>query len=340
MIDAGEIHRQNLVVDSHNDSTVGHIRRGNIGLAGERSAERSRRGGAIRHLREQIDPAVSPLQLDIPRMRKGGIDAAFFAVDVTNAWDNHLLYALDGLAWLKREIAAHGDDIELALTAGAITAARERGRIAALLAVENSDALQRSVQIIDSLYDIGVRTMTLTHSTRSHAGDGCEVVGGGGLTGFGRELVASMNQRGMLIDVSHLNDAGFRDVLELSSDPVVASHSCCRRLCGHPRNLTDDQLRALGEMGGVVGLTFVPQFLAEENPRLSHLLDHIEHAVSVAGPGAVGLGSDFDGGGTLLESAADFPRITAGLVERGFGEETLEGILGGNHLRLLAAAIR
>ena len=83
----------------------------------------------------------------------------------------------------------------------------------------------------------------------------------------------------------------------------------------------------------------MPRFLAAENPGLSHLLDHIEHAVSVAGPGAVGLGSDFDGGGTLLESAADFPRITAGLAERGFGEEALTGILGGNHLRLLAAVI-
>lgn len=339
MVDAGHLHHNTLVVDSHNDSTVGHIRRGNTGLAGEQFGERSRRSGAIRHLREQIDPAASPLQLDIPRMRQGGIDAAYFAVDVTTAWDNHLLYALDGLAWLKREIAAHSDDIGLALCAGDIARARERGRLSAILAVENSDALHRSAQIIDSLYDVGVRTMTLTHSTRSHAGDGCEVVGGGGLTGFGREVVAGMNQRGMLIDVSHLNDAGFRDVLEISSDPVIASHSCCRRLCGHPRNLTDDQLRELGETGGVVGLTFVPGFLAEENPSLSHLLDHIEHAVSVAGPGAVGLGSDFDGGGTLLNSAAEFPRITAGLAERGFGEESLAGILGGNHLRLLEAVI-
>ena len=339
MIDAGQVHRRALVLDSHNDSAVGHIRRGNIGLGGERCGENRGRSGAIGHLREQTDPATSPLQLDIPRMRQGGIDAAYFAVDVTRAWGNHLLYALDGLAWLKREICGHGGDIEVALSAGAVTAARERGRIAAVLAVENSDALQRSLNIIDSLYDVGVRTMTLTHSTRSYAGDGCEVVAGGGLTGFGREVVAAMNQRGMLIDVSHLNDAGFRDILELSSDPVIASHSCCRRLCGHPRNLTDDQLRALGEKGGVVGLTFVPRFLADENPGLSDLLDHIEHAVSVAGPGAVGLGSDFDGGGTLLESAADFPRITAGLVERGFEEEALTGILGGNHLRLLAAVI-
>ena len=339
MIDAGQVHRRALVLDSHNDTAVGHILRGSIGLAGERSGDLSSGGGAISRLREQIDPAVSPLQLDIPSMRQGGIDAACFAVDVTSAWENHLLYALDGLAWLKREIARHREDIELALTAGDITAARERGRIAAVLAVENSDALHRSLSIIDSLYDVGVRTMTLTHSTRSHAGDGCEVVAGGGLTGFGRDVVDAMNQRGMLIDVSHLNDAGFRDVLELSSDPVVASHSCCRRLCAHPRNLTDDQLRALGESGGVVGLTFVPRFLAGENPGLSHLLDHIEHAVSVAGPGAVGLGSDFDGGGTLLESAADFPRITAGLAGRGFGEEILTGILGGNHLRLLAAVI-
>ena len=339
MRDSQDIHKDSLVIDSHNDSTVGHIRRGNVGFMGEISEERRLRGGAISFLREYVDPKNSPLQLNIPRMRQGKIDAAFFAIDVTRAWDNHLLYALDGLAFLKQEIALHNDKIEIALKSGDILSARKHGKLAAILAVENSDALHRSVSIIDSLYDIGVRTMTLTHSPRSFAGDGCEVEGGSGLTPFGRDVVDAMNQCGMLIDVSHLNDPGFWDVLNRSKQPVIASHSCCRQLCGHPRNLTDEQLLALREKGGVIGLTFVPQFLSDKDPSLSHLIDHIEHAIGICGATNVGLGSDFDGGGTLLDSAADFPRITEELVERGLDEESLKNILGGNHLRLLEQVI-
>ena len=333
------LHHRCLGIDSHNDSIVHHIRRGSIGLAGENSAERRSRLGAVRHLREHINAKNSPLQLNIPLMREGGIDAAFFAVDVTLAWHNHLLYALDALGFAKREIAEHSDDIVLALNAADIATAKSEGRLAALLAVENSDALQRSLYVLDALYEIGVRTMTLTHSTRSHVADGCEVEGGGGLTGFGREVVAAMNSLGMIVDVSHLNERSFWDTLKCSKQPLLASHSCCRELCDHPRNLDDEQLAALAAEGGVVAITYVPMFISEVNPDLAGLLDHIEHAVAVAGIDHVGLGSDFDGGGTLLTDAAEVPGITAGLAARGYGEEELEMILGRNHMRLLAAVV-
>lgn len=338
MSQAADLHRDALVIDSHNDTAVALIRQGNRGLGGENDPGRRERAGAVAYLRQYIggDPTI---QLNIPHMRAGGIDAAFFAVDTTRAWGNHLLYALDAHGYLKREIAAHGADIDLARSAGDILAARESGKLAALLAVENTAALERSIYALDALYELGVRTVTITHSARNEAADGCEVEGGGGLTGFGRQVIDRMNELGMLIDVSHLNERGFWDVLDRSTHPVIASHSCCHQLCPHPRNLTDEQLRALGAAGGVVALTYVPFFIDTQAPSLPRLVDHIEHALEMAGVAGVGLGSDFDGGGDLLESASQVPQITDELVRRGIAVDTIRALLGGNTYRLLEKTI-
>ena len=334
-----DLHRDALVIDSHNDTAVGLIRRGNLGLAGESSPERRRRLGAVAYVRQQFDPPERPLQVTLPLLREGGIDAGYFAVDTTIARNNHLLYALDALGYLKREVESHSGEAVIARSAADIEAARAAGRFAVVLAVENSAALQHSLFALDALHELGVRTMTLTHSARTEAADGCEVEGGGGLTGFGREVVRRMNELGMLIDVSHLNERGFRDVLDCSAAPVVASHSCCRALCDNPRNLTDGQLRALGEAGGVVGVTFVPWFIDDDAPCMERLVDHVLHAVGQAGEAAVGLGSDFDGGGDLLPDAGNYPEITTRLLARGAGEEMVRGILGANHLRLLRQVV-
>ena len=338
--EALHLHGEAIVVDSHNDSTVGHIRRGNLGLMGETGAEGRGphvRAGAISNLRQHTpDQSV---QLNIPNMRQGGINAAFFAVDVTMAWGNHLLYAMDGIGYITAEIAHHCDHMCVARSSADMVAAHAQGKIAALLAIENSDALQRSLHVLQTFYHSGVRSITLTHSPRSWAADGCEVVGGGGLTAFGIDLVSEMNRLGMLIDVSHLNEPGFWQTLECSNSPVIASHSCCRDLCDHPRNLTDGQLKALAEHAGVVGITFVGPFVHPQNATHDGLLDHIEHAVEVAGIDHVGLGSDFDGGGDLIEDATLYPEITVGLAARGFAEGDLRKILGLNHLRLLAETI-
>jgi membrane dipeptidase len=337
---ARELHSRAVVIDSHNDSTVAYIRRGNLGLNGERErGKRSRHAGAVAHLRQYTYPLGEGIQLDIPRLQTGGVDAAFFSVDCTRAWGNHLLYTMDAIGYLTRQIEENGDAIMVARHAADIRRAKEEGKVAAILAVENSNALEQSPHVLRLLWQIGVRSMTITHSTRTWAADGCEVVGGGGLTGFGRDLVAEMDELGMVIDVSHLNDAGFWDTVESSSSPLIASHSCCRQLCDHPRNLSDDQLRALGERGGVAAMTFVPAFIDADTPTVERLLDHIEHAVDVAGIGGVGLGSDFDGGGDLLDDASRYPEITIGLARRGYGVEELAKILGLNHLKVLEAVI-
>ena len=334
---ARRLHQDSLVIDAHNDSIVALIRRG-MSLDGAQCADFHQREGAVAYLR-QYQPPGDGVQLDLPKAREGGLDAAFFAVDCTRPRGNHLLYCMDALGYFLQEVEEHSGGIAVAHSAADMECARAEGRLAAVLAVENSDALERSLHVLPLLYQLGVRAMTLTHSTRSWAGDGCEVAGGGGLTGFGRQLLAQMNELGMVVDVSHLNEPGFWDVARAAQAPFMATHSCCRALCDHPRNLGDEQLRALAEKGGVVAITFVPDFIDAHNPTFSGLLNHIEHAVAVAGIDHVGLGSDFDGGGLLLADATCLPDIAVGLAARGYAEADIRKILGANQLRLLQQVI-
>ena len=334
---ARRLHQDSLVIDSHNDSIVALIRRG-MSINGTQRTDFHQRDGAVAYLRQYQSPDDG-VQLDLPKAREGGLDAAFFAVDCTRPWGNHLLYCMDALGHFLQEVEEHNESIAVARCAADIERARAEGRLAAILAVENSDALEKSPHVLPLLYQLGVRAMTLTHSTRSWAGDGCEVEGGSGLTGFGRQLLAQMNELGVVVDVSHLNEPGFWDVVQAAQAPFMATHSCCRALCDHPRNLRDDQLRALAEKGGIVALTFVPDFIDAHNPTFDGLLNHIEHAVAVAGIDHVGLGSDFDGGGLLVEDATCLPDITVGLAKRGYAEADVRKILGANQLRFLQQVI-
>lgn len=327
------LHESALVIDSHNDSIVIHMRAG-LNLDGGPVREQ---GAAIVTRFSRYNGAT--IQLDFPKMRAAGVNAAFFAVDVTLAKGTHLQYALDGLGFFLREAAHSSEEIVIVRRAADITRAHEEGKLAAVLAIENSDGLDQSIYTLSAFYEIGVRALTVTHSTRSWAADGCEVENGGGLTAFGKRMIAEMNRLGMLVDVSHLNDRGFWETLEHSTMPVMATHSCCRALCGHPRNLTDDQLKALGAVGGVVALTFVPEFIDDAAPTIDGLIDHIEHAIEMAGIDHVALGSDFDGGGTLVEGAMTYPQITELLLQRGLAEDDVRKVLGTNHLRILSEVI-
>lgn len=311
--EALRIHRDAVVVDAHNDTIVAHKRLG-LGLG------------------ERTDKS----QLDLPRLKEGFVDVAFFAVDVTRATKSHLTYALDALGFFYRELEAHQGEIAVALTTHDLSTIVQGGKLAAVLAIENSDALEGSLDVLRMLFKLGVRTVGLTHSPRSLAGDGVdETRTGGGLTNFGVQLVEEMNRHNMVVDLAHISERGFRDALDLSKKPVIVSHGNCKALCDHRRNLTDDQIRALAHAGGVVGVTFVPSFVDTQTPSLSKLLDHIDHVARLAGPECVGLGSDFDGGGTLLKDPTQLPDITLGLLERGFDEQDVRKILGGNFLRVL-----
>ncbi|HET7768133.1 MAG TPA: dipeptidase [Chloroflexota bacterium] len=365
------LHRDALVVDSHNDSIVLHIRLGNRSFSDRPASpdaapsSRSTHHGTIRYLRGPYPRSETPEpQVTLPKMRAGGLDAAFFSVDVTRARRNHVAYALDGHGFFIADVTAHSDEIVIARTAADVRAAKQSGKLAAVLTIENSDALDGSLNVLHAFHALGVRSIGLTHNPRAIAADGVGEAQAsrlgpalptesprGGLSEFGVELVQEMNALGMLVDVSHISEQGFWDVIERSTQPVIASHSNCRALCDHVRGLTDDQLRAIAKNGGVVGISYVRSFLdpstwqpraatapADQPSLVESILDHIEHVIRVAGPAHAGLGSDFDGGGTALRDATELPLLTQGLLDRGHSEATIRGVLGENLLRALAQA--
>ena len=341
-MDSRSFHAGALVIDSHNDTIVAHLRRGDVGMNGvPRERPRFPEHGIVDFISGRPAPGTAePVQIDFPLMKAGGIDAAFFSVDVTTAHGAHLAYAMDAHGFLFEEIAAFGSPVTVVKRADDIERAKREGVPAIILAVENANCTEASLHIVRSLYELGVRSIGLTHHTSSVAADGCyEAREGAGLTRFGVTLVREMNRLGMLVDLAHVSPAGFYHALEVSTRPVMFTHGNTAAICDHPRNLTDDQLRALARRRGVIGMSFVPSFVSREAPDLGKLLDHIDHAVKVGGVDCVGIGSDFDGGGTLLRDAREMPEITRGLFERGYGEAEVRKILGENTLRVIRESI-
>jgi membrane dipeptidase len=315
-----ELHRRYPVVDGHADSILDV-------LDGKRSlVERSTIG-----------------HLDFVRAREAGVTCTVQAV-----WPDPVYYpvaprraaeALDGL--LRQIEAAPG--VRLALTAQEIRDAHARGELAVLLHIEGAEPLQGSLALLRLYYRLGVRMMGLTWNHRNEVADGSlEEESRGGLTRFGREVVREMNRLGMVIDVAHITPSGFYQVLELSDDPVLFTHGNCRALYDHRRNLYDDQIKALAAKGGVFGISFVRLFMGPETATLRTVADHIDHVVQLLGNcDHVAIGSDFDGCTTPpgLEDVTRLPDLTAELLRRGYREEDLAKILGGNYLRVFSQVL-
>ncbi|MBC7233155.1 MAG: membrane dipeptidase [Chloroflexi bacterium] len=281
--------------------------------------------------------------IDLPRLREGGVTAQVFAIFIEDKYlpAKAAKQTLRLLDVLYTELAANTDSLVLATRAEDIERAKQTGKVAAVVGIEGAESLEGELGLLRIFHRLGVRLLTIAWSRRNEAADGIqEARTGGGLTNFGLKLVEECNRLGIMVDISHLAPAGVRDVLETSSKPVIASHSNAYALCPHPRNLTDQQLTALAEKGGVVGVTFVPSFIAEDRKEasLEKLLDHIDHIVRVAGIDHVGLGSDFDGFSPPppagLEDVTRLPGITAGLLSRGYSADEVRKILGGNFLRV------
>ena len=307
------IHEEAVLVDAHNDTIVAHKQ---LGIS--------------------LTSRADETQVDFPRLREACVDVSFFAVDVTAAFKSHLTYALDAFGFFERELEQAGEDVVIVTTKESLVETMRDEKLAIILAIENSDAVEGSLNVLRMLFKLGVRSIGLTHNPRSLAADGVdESRTGGGLTTFGVQLIEEMNRLGIIVDLAHISEKGFWDALEVSKKPVIVSHGNCKALCDHRRNLTDDQIRGLASKGGVIGITFVPRFVDEKRPSLNKLLDHIDHAVEIAGIDHVGLGSDFDGGGTLLKDVTELPKITEGLLERGYEENEIKKILGENFIRVL-----
>ncbi|WP_434565101.1 dipeptidase [Thermoanaerobacterium thermosaccharolyticum] len=231
------------------------------------------------------------------------------------------------------------DKIKLILSGKDVEEAKSENKLGALLSIEGGEALEGDLSLLRMFYKLGVRAMTLTWSLRNDLGDGILGSSDYGLTSFGKDVIKEMNRLGMIVDVSHLNERGFWDAINICEKPLIASHSDCKALCRHPRNLSDEQIKAIADKGGVIGINFCPNFLRDDdNASIEDVLDHIEHIVNLVGINHVGFGSDFDGIEKTplgLDDAASFPKILDGLKKRGFKDDEINSISHDNFERII-----
>jgi membrane dipeptidase len=339
---AKRIHGSSLVVDTHND-TVMHLIKAPPFMAPESGQLPPRRTLGERSQHGQID---------IPRIREGGVDCLLFAMYVSPQYTARLRRLVQMMDAFHSELEKNQDQIALATTYSEIVKTVRSGKIAAVISIEGGEPLEGSIEALRAAYRLGARSLTLTHFPRNELGDGSGADSGSHLTEFGKEVVQEMNRLGMILDVSHLNQTGYWDALELTKAPAIASHSNCKALCGHHRNLTDDQIKALAENGGVMNLSFCAGFIkdgvgfgdpeAVKKVTIHDWLDHLDHAVGLVGTGHVGIGSDLDGGCGFpdLHDVTSFPRLTEGMVDRGYSDSDIEKILGANDLRVFKKVLR
>ena len=332
------IHRDSVVVDTHND-TVQDMMAGPI--------PHNREFGLRRALGERSATG----QIDLLRIREGGVDCLIFSMVVSRAIyaGRRLRRLLQMLDVFHSEVEENSSEIALATTYSEIMDAVGEGKVAALVSIEGGEALEGDMGALRMMYRLGVRSLILTHFARNELGDGSRDDSGSHLTDFGAEVVREMNRLGMVVDISHINEAGFWDVMDVTRSPVIASHSNCRALSDYHRNLTDEQIEAVAKNGGVVNLSYCGGFIKQGVTRetLSEVtvddwLDHVDHIVDLVGPDHVGLGSDFDGGCGFpgMDDIAKVPNITRGLVARGSADGDIAKILGGNDLRVFKEVLK
>ena len=326
--------------------------------------------------------------IDIPRMKEGGLDALFFSIwvpsDVTGP--PAVKRAMDLIDSVREAARKYPNDLMLARTAADIRRAASEHKIAALMGMEGGHMIDDDLRLLRDYASLGVRYLTLTHFKNNNWADSStDKPAHNGLTPFGKDVVRELNRLGVMVDISHVSDKTFYDALEVSKAPVIASHSSCRVISGSPRNMTDDMMRALAKNGGVIQINYEVSFLSDEYrvanqklagdvvkqlddlskkcggdeacstlesarinreamasgklPKVSweKIIEHIDHAVKVAGVDHVGLGSDFDGA-TMpfgMEDATKLPKITEALLKKGYSDQDVEKILGGNLLRVM-----
>ena len=373
-----QLHRELLTIDTHCDTPL-HMLDTTWDIGAPVTAGRRGRG-----------------QIDLGRMENGNLDALFFAVYVGQrplSAENYLAARTSSdelFGLVERMLQRYPGRIRLARTPAEIDANVRAGLLSACLGVENGFALGHDMTRLADWQARGVRYITLCHSKNNDICDSSTDERGaewGGLSPFGRELLAEMNRMGILADLSHASDAAFYQVLEASKAPIFASHSCARALCDHPRNLSDEMLKALAAKGGVMQMCILSEYVKKlpanplreaaqdsieklygpweglndpvkrqakrkawaevdvKYPRqlatVADVVDHIDHVVRVAGIDHIGIGTDFDGGGGVsgCNDVSQLPNITMELLRRGYNQEQIAKIWGGNFMRVFRRAL-
>jgi len=347
-----EVHARSVVVDGHNHLLV------------ELTDRQSR------------DDSVTFENFCAPLLAQGGVDVMVTTIGgdnpcLTNLSDLMLTGTLLNMDEIYQEVKTN-KKLAICRNAAEIDRALQEKKLAILFTMEGARPLQGrpcldSPSLLRIFQRLGLRQLQLVDNGRNWIGDGAgQVRTGSRLTPAGAEVIKEMNSLGMLIDVSHLNEEGFWDVIELSEDPIVASHSNARKICDQPRNLSDEQLKAIAEKRGIIGIGFANFMVSKKkDPGLGDVLDHIKYIADLIGTDCIGLGPDFMGQVSVypgrpgwlegvytgnqtkrskrpdgLSDVGCFPRITQGLLESGFSEEETQKILGRNYLRLFKEVLK
>lgn len=305
-----------------------------------------------------LDTGMPDLHTDLPRLRAGGVGGQFWSVWVDSALTGaeQVTATLEQIDFVHRLVDAYPQTLQLARTAREARAAMAAGRIASLIGIEGGDQIDGSLGVLRAYARLGARYMTLTWSkTIAWADSATDAARSDGLSSFGREVVAEMNRIGMLVDLAHVSDDTMRDALDVSTLPVIVSHSGARALCDHPRNVPDEIIRRIGASGGVHMVAFVPSFINQARRdwvlageqgdapivTVADVADHIEHVREVAGVDAVGIGADYDGTDSMptgLDDVSGYPRLLDELASRGWSHADLAKLAHENVLRVLDAS--
>jgi membrane dipeptidase len=287
------------------------------------------------------------LHTDIPRLRQGGVGMQFWSVYVPArlGGDAAVRATFEQIDVVHRMTQRWPETFELARTVADAERIFKAGRIASMIGMEGGHSIDGSLATLRKAYAAGARYLTLTHSTNVPWADSAtDTPKLGGLSSFGEDVVRELNRLGMLVDLSHTSPETMEDALRISRAPVIFSHAGARAVRDHARNVPDTILRLLPANGGVVMVTFVPAFIAS-SPRatLGQVADHIDHIRKVAGIDHIGLGGDFDGIVAVVEGLEDvskYPDLTAELLRRGYSDEDVRKVIGGNVLRVWREAER
>lgn len=307
---------------------------------------RARQEGKPLGLRE------SSMCVDLKKMREGGYLLQNFAMFVYLGREaDPLVNVLELIDEYYRQLEENRDLIAPVCTYADIEKNRAAGRLSALLTIEEGGVLKGNISVLRNLYRLGVRMLTLTWNFENEIGYPNTIVKSPdydpnksyGLKPQGIEIVREMNRLGMIVDVSHLGDDGFWDVVKYSDSPFVASHSDARAVCNHTRNMTDDMIRALADRGGVMGINFCDSFLNTHGPgTIEDMVRHMKHIKNVGGIGCIGLGTDFDGidNEPEVKDAAHMPLLVRGMEKAGFTGAEIDAVFSGNVLRLYREVLK